>query len=268
MAIQKSNLAVQVCNTYKGANGQYVFYAECKPRPFKETDPALSYGRTSVVAFNLFDTKNSKGVVAYLNPGDPGYLFAKVNALMKDIPLPEYATYKLVTYPYTGLTALETIKKAVASGKDEEKLKVRETARNCANKKDAEMLAAALIAYANKAMFEPVVTILDETKTPDVSKVDANGNTEVRLLKLNYDYIKKTYNLTVSNFKAPPIKGSLVGAAFSKKTDELRLSMTFSEYEFFEIVDEIYHAKEMYSRATEGRRIRYAEENAWHPEAK
>ena len=76
MAVQKSNLACQVVNSYKGRDGQFVFYAECRPRALEETDPALSYGKTSIVSLNILDTKESKSAVAYLNAEDPAYLQA------------------------------------------------------------------------------------------------------------------------------------------------------------------------------------------------
>lgn len=266
MAIQESDLACQVVNAYKGKKGEYIFYAECRPRELKETDPALNYGKTSIVSFHIFDSTVKKSAVAYTDPGSPAYLYAKVNACMAvdSKSYPEYATRVLKTAPYTGLTAAEAVYNVAQGDDKEKKLAIRQFALSGTGD-DERCMKDAIKAHCNNALVGAPVKILDEVKTPDVKKIDENGNTDVRTLKIFYHPVRREYKVEISNFKAPPVKNALVGAIFKYKTNEFTRTMKFSEGEFFTIVDEIYHAKEMYAKATEGSRIRYAESKAWRP---
>lgn len=271
---EKTNLASQPVNIYKGA-GRYVFYVDVKPRAFKEgKDPALSYGKTSVVAFNIFDSESRTGVVAYLEPGDPAYIMEKVKLHMKEekLELPDATCYKTLCVfgPYQGRTVAEFVLNAPHDEVVAEYNRLQNTLEKYPNNK--KIINA--IAEANKLKKENSLvsvvpirdTIISELKTPDNKKLDKNGNTECRQVEIKYDSsAREPYQVKISNFMAPPADG-LVGAVVSKATDKKELLMSFTEKDFFYVMDETLHAKEMYSKATEGQRIRYANANTWHPE--
>lgn len=278
------SLACQPINVYKG-NGRYIFYVDVKPRDFKEgKDPALSTGKTSVVSMNLFDSEEQKGVVAYLEPGDPRYLLEKVkaNMSMKAIgsssgsnnPDLNADMYTLVIRfgEYSGKTPAQIV------GYEENRDKINELYKSIAsgvekypnNKKIAVALCDAVKAKKEGTLVlgggSSEEIILDELKTPNNKKVDSKGNTECRSIKIIYNsQAKEPYKIEIANFMAPPADGQ-VGAIISKAVDKKNLSMSFSEKDFFTIADEMCEAKRLYAEASAGKRIRYAQEHSYRSE--
>ncbi len=278
------NLASQPINIYKG-NGRYVFYVDVKPRDFKEgKDPALSTGKTSVVSMNIFDSEEQKGVVAYLEPGDPKYLLEKVKANMNMKAIKKASNsndtnlssdmYTLVIKfgEFSGMTPAQI----VSSESNREKVNalykslLQSAEQYPNNKKIATALCDAVKAKnagtlsSTENYAEEI--ILDELKTPNNKKLDARGNTECRSLKVIYNcQVKDPYKIEISNFMAPPADGQ-VGAIVSKAVDKKSLSMSFSEKDFFTIADEMCEAKRLYAEATAGKRIRYAQEHSYRSE--
>ena len=273
------DLAVQVANFYK-AGGRYVLYGSVYPRNFKEgSDPALSYGRTSTCSINIFDSESKTGVVAFLDPVDPAYVMSKVNAFMMTAALDmsadsnteEYYTTNCVFGPFRGKPIAEFILNGQQADIQAEYSRLKETsAKYPQNKKIADLIHAAVVAKNEgrlKAGASFQTVILEETKTPNNKKVDSRGLTECRTIKITYSKgQKEPYNIEISNFMAPPANGQ-IGAKFSQAQDKSTLAMNLSEKEMFMLFDEFVKAKELYSRVTEGRRIKYADSKAWKPDS-
>lgn len=252
MAVSISSLACQTASVYKG-NGKFIFYVEVKPKEFTEgKDPALSYNLSSLVSFSIFNTEKQSSVIAYLNPYTPAYLLQKIKANMtREFPA-------CFNTPVKGST--ETLF-ALYANKDDELLKQLQPQQD----KNTQMLMAFISDYRKKyGLPAEREVIINDIKTPNNKKIDAKGNTEVRILKIEYFPVKHEYLVTIENCMAPPAKGN-VGALVSKAVDRVYYNMSFTEAEFFNIVDEVVHAKEMYAHASEASRIRYAAEHAWRP---
>ena len=269
-------LAVQVANFYKGG-GRYVLYGSVYPRGFKEgSDPALSYLKVTTAAINIFDSESNTGVVAYLDPVDPAYVLEKIKSFMgssNDEPAgnESYNTTRMLFGAYKGKTVAEF----VASAPEEEvkreysSLKANVGQYPANNKIVAAIYDAVLAKKDGKLAYakESQVTVIDEVKTPNNKNLDSRGLTECRTIKITYTKGQDNpYTIEIQNFMAPPANG-LIGAKFSQAQDMKKLSMSLSEKEMFTLFDEFVKAKEMYARATEGKRIQYADSKAWKPES-
>lgn len=270
------DLASQVANFYK-AGGRYTLYGSVTPRAFKEgKDPALSYGRVTNCSLNIFDTNTKVGVVAFLEPSDPAFILEKVKANMQKADessadtSADYYTTTVVYGPYKGRTIADFVQNASKDEITAEYNRLRSTTdKYPRNGVIAQSIYSAIKAQSEGALAtgKGIETIIEEVKTPNNKDLDSRGLTLCRTISIKYHRgLPEPYIIKIQNFMAPPTTG-LVGAKFSQAQDMKDLSMSLNEKEMFSLFDEMIRAKEMYARATEGRRIQYASSKAWKPEA-
>jgi hypothetical protein len=264
------DLATQVANYYK-SGGRYTLYGSVAPRSFKEgTDPAQSSGRTSTCCINIFDSESKTGVLAYMDPIDPKYVLEKIKTNIAKAVGNETASYyktQCVMGLYKGKSVAEFVLNSSEDDIKAEYTRLKQTSEQYPRNKQIAEAVYEAVAAKRDGILKAVTTevILDEIKTPNNKKVDGNGNTECRTLTIKYTSVfEEPYEITIKNFKAPPAKGN-VGAIFSKAVDIKHLSMSLSEKEMYELFAEFVEAKDMYSRASESRRIKYADSKAWKP---
>ena len=263
------DLSNQVANFYK-AGGRYVLYGSVIPRSFKEgSDPALAAGKTTTCFLNIFDSESKQNVVAYLESSDPGYVLAKITGIMAQPPVEDAnAAYNRITMnygTYKGKTVAEFVQGTDNDGIKAEYNRLKSTVdKYPRNTQVADAIWAAVEAKKNgKLNAASSQILLEEVKTPNNKKVDERGLTACRTLTISYTPgTPEPFSINIKNFMAPPTQ-ALVGAKFSQAQDMKDLKMSLSEKEIFELFDEMVKAKDMYARATEGSRIKYADSKAW-----
>lgn len=287
----KQVLATQAANTYKG---KICCYANVTRRKMKDHDPALAFSKTSSVGINIFDPTSTKGVKYFLDSTLPSFIFEKTRICMlhsfmnklKNVESAEKTpayTVKLKRGEFKDRTPAEILtnnpekynaltayyNELVVNAGNPQYAKYQKM-----NEEQAKAIKEACALYAQqklkKTVSYPKIPIHDGIKTPDISKVDKNGNTEVRIIKIFYDTDpgnNEPYSIEITNCMAPPVQGSLVGAKLSKAVNSVTLMMTFTEEIWFGFWKDVIDAKDAFARLMESDRIVYSEKEMWKPQA-
>ena len=206
----KQQMAIQSANTYKG---KVCCYASVTKKEYKEGDPALAMSDTSNVCINIFDAGSSKGVKFYFGGTLPSYIFEKTKLCMAmklfstlfvnkksgnaDANSPAYTSkfkfgsFKgkspaevLLTNPQNYNSLVQEYNKLAST--TDPKFVAANTAMMAAIQ-DAVNLYNAGKLNANNVNSSQKVLILEETRTPNIAKLDNRGYTEARTAKITFD---------------------------------------------------------------------------------
>ncbi len=288
----KQQMAIQSANTYKG---KVCCYASVTKKEYKEGEPALAMSDTSNVCINIFDAGSSKGVKFYFGGTLPSYIFEKTKLCMAmklfstlfvnkksgnaDANSPAYTSkfkfgsFKgkspaevLLTNPQNYNSLVQEYNKLAST--TDPKFVAANTAMMAAIQ-DAVNLYNAGKLNANNVNSSQKVLILEETRTPNIAKLDNRGYTEARTAKITFDTDpdnKAPYCIEIMNCMAPPVQNAQIGAKLSQAVDKTMLMMNFSEEEWYGFWKDTTDAKDSFGRMLEGERLEYSEKNKWKPQ--
>lgn len=288
----KQQLAIQSANTYKG---KVCCYASVTKKDFKEGDPALAMSDTSNVCINIFDSGSSKGVKFYFGGTIPAYIFEKTKLCMamklysalfvkknteNGTNSPAYtARFKfgmfkgkspaeiLIENPNNYNSLVQEYNKLAATS--DSRYVAANSAMMSAISEAVSLYSSGQLKMDNVSMSQRIL-LLEETRTPNIAKVDKRGMTEARTVKITFDTNqenKSPFCIEIMNCMAPPVQGAQVGAKLSQAVDKVMLMMEFTEEQWFGFWKDTLEAKKSFSRMMEGSRLEYSENNRWKPQS-
>lgn len=284
--------ASQVDNFYKGA-GKICLYATAGLREIRNKAPMLKLSDASILCLYLFNMENNKSVKYYLDGGDESYILKKTEILMAqndivsatpgtETKTPEMSdpayTVQIKRGKYKDMSPAEIIIEKGVQALNEVAMELQQAINNPQYVKframNLEQYNACARAFSlsqsgqlqNVSSTKPHV-IWKGIKTPDNTKVDQRGLTEVRTISISYiPGAEEPYEIKITNCMAPPVKGALVGAKISQAVDETSMFVQMNERDWYCFWKELADAKKAYNSYVAPTRIQYAEANAWRPD--